>query len=193
MKLKASIVGLLASLAATSALAQGTGAFNLEGSVAAVTATSISVTPDGGGAPTVFKLDPKYIVVQNKPATLADIKPDDFIASAAVHGTDGKLHSTELRIFPAAMRGQGEGQRPMTGPGDRVMTNALVTGTAIMDGSNHIKVKLDGGDKDLTVDPGIPVVRIDTVDRSLVRPGAHVRVQGVQNADGATVSRISVQ
>jgi hypothetical protein len=193
MRLGLSILGLAAALMSVSALAQGTGGFAVSGSVTEVTATSISITPEGGGAPVVFKLAPNYLVVQNKPATLADIKPDDFVASAAVHGTDGKLHSTELRIFPAAMRGLGEGQRPMNDARAQVMTNAVVTGTALADGSNHLKVKFQGGESELTVDPGIPVTRIGTVDRSLVRPGAHVRVQGVRNTDGTTVSRIALQ
>jgi hypothetical protein len=191
--MKAWIFGLAAFLACGSAFAQASGNFNVLGSVDAVTATSITVTAEGGGAPETFKLAPNYLVLQNKPATLADIKPDDFVASAAVHGTDGKLHSTELRIFPAAMRGLGEGQRPMNDARAQVMTNAVVTGTALADGSNHLKVKFAGGESELTVDPGIPVTRIDTVDPGLVRPGAHVRVQGVRNADGATVMRIALQ
>jgi hypothetical protein len=34
---------------------------------------------------------------------LEDIKPGDFVGSAAVRGPDGKLHAQEVHIFPDAM------------------------------------------------------------------------------------------
>ena len=86
-----------------------------------------------------FKLAPNVLVVQNKTATLADVNPNDFVASAAVRGVDGKLHSTELRIFPEAMRGMGEGQRPMNDARNQTMTNATVTGAVVVNGSNNIR------------------------------------------------------
>jgi hypothetical protein len=73
------------------------------------------------------------------------------------------------------------------------MTNATVTGTVVVNGSNDIKVKFDGGESELILDPGIPVTRIDTVDIRLVTPGAKVRLRGVRTADGATVNRIALQ
>jgi hypothetical protein len=98
-----------------------------------------------------------------------------------------------LRIFPDAMRGVGEGQRPMNDARNQTMTNATVTGTAIVNGSNDIKVKFEGGESDLVVDPGIPVTRIDKADIDLVRSGVRVRVRGVRSADGASINRITVQ
>ncbi|MEI7713120.1 MAG: hypothetical protein WCI94_16915, partial [Rhodospirillales bacterium] len=104
-----------------------------------------------------------------------------------------KLHSTELRIFPPAMRGVGEGQRPMNDPTNQTMTNATVTGAVVVDGSNNLKVKFEGGESELVLDPGVPVTRIETADPSSVIVGAKVRVQGTRNADGATVTRVTVQ
>ncbi len=74
------------------------------GTVDRIDATAISVKNNASDALENFKLAPKVLVVQNKPATLADIKPDDFVASAAVRDADGRLHSTELRIFPDTLR-----------------------------------------------------------------------------------------
>ena len=126
--------------------------------------------------------------------TLADIKPNDFIASAAVRKEDGKLHSTELRIFPEAMRGVGEGQRPMNDPRNQIMTNAEVSGAAVTNGSNHIKVKLaTGTDTELVLDPGVPVIRIAAVEGSLVKKGAKVRLQGTRTGSNAVVNRITLQ
>ena len=62
-------------------------------------------------------------------ARSADIKPGDFVGSAAVRGADGKLHAEEVHIFPENLRGTGEGHRPMSGPQES-MTNAAVAGIA---------------------------------------------------------------
>jgi len=193
MTARSMLLGVLMLLSVTAARAQGNGPINILGTVEKIDATSISVKADDGGAVESFKLAPTWLAVQNKPATLADIKPNDFVASAAVRGADGKLHSTELRIFPDAMRGVGEGQRPMNDARAQTMTNATVTGAAVVDGSNNIKVKFEGGESELILDPGVPVTRIDVTDKSLVVTGAKVRVQGVRNADGATVTRVTIR
>jgi len=193
MHAKPILLGGLLAFAAASALAQGSNALNIVGTVENIGASSISLKTDQGGQEETFKLAPNVLVLQTKPATLADIKPNDFVASAARPGTDGKLHSTELRIFPDAMRGVGEGQRPMNDQRKQTMTNATVTGAAVVSGSNDLKVKFAGGESELIVDPGVPVTRIDLADKNLVKSGVKVRLQGVRTADGASVSRITLQ
>src|ERR1700675_4423584 len=44
-------------------------------------------------------------VVRSQPATLADVKPGQFIGCTAVEGPDGKLRATEIHILPESMRG----------------------------------------------------------------------------------------
>lgn len=185
------LLAALLAFSASASLAQGSNVVSVAGTVEKIDATTISVKAEGGAVES-FKLAPNLLVLQGKAITLADIKPNDFIASAAVRGTDRKLHSTELRIFPEALRGVGEGQRPMSDP-SQTMTNATVTGTAVANGSNTIQVRFEGGVSELVVDPGIPVTRIDAVDRSLVKAGAKVLVRGERAADGASVNRITIQ
>lgn len=184
--------GIIATFFAASAIAQGQSTVAVVGTVETFDAASISVKNDAGAVET-FKLSPNLVVVQNKPATLNDIKPNDFVASAAVRKEDGKLHSTELRIFPDVMRGVGEGQRPMNDARNQTMTNATVTGTAIVGGSNTIRVKFQGGESELVLNPGVPVIAIVAADKSMVKAGAKVRVQGAKTADGAVANRITLQ
>lgn len=193
MKVASIIFGAVMALSVAPALAQSNNAINVTGMVDKVDDAAISVKNDDGGAVETFKIAPQLLVVQNKVATLADIKPNDFVASAAVRKEDGKLHSTELRIFPEAMRGVGEGQRPMNDARNQTMTNATVTGAAVVGGSNNLKVKFPGGESELIIDPGVPVTRMDAADRSLVKTGVKVRVQGSRSADGAVVNRITIQ
>lgn len=193
MRCKTLLLGSFIALLAVPAMAQGNNAVNIMGTVDKFDATSITVKKEDGGTMETLKVAPKLLVVQNKPASLQDIKPDDFVASAAVRKDDGKLHSTELRIFPKEMRGLGEGQRPMNDARNQTMTNATVTGTAIVNGSNDIKVKYQGGESELVLDPGVPVTAIVPVDKGLVTPGAKVRVQGVRTTEGPVANRITLQ
>lgn len=203
MKSKALILGSFLALLAVPAMAQGQNAINVIGTVDKMDATTISVKSDDGGQVTTYKLAPNVLYIQQAPAKLSDIKSNDFVASAAVKKEDGKLHSTELRIFSEKMRGGGDGQRPMNDARNQTMTNATVTGTAIVNGSNVMKVKFGpsqiggagttypGGESDLVLDPGVPVFKFTDSDKSIVKVGGKVRVQGVRNAEGEIVNRIT--
>ncbi len=79
------------------------------------------------GQVTSIMVPPDLRVMANAKANLADIKPGDFVGSAADKGPDGKLHAEEVHIFPEAMRGTGEGHRPMGPDPNRTMTNGTVT------------------------------------------------------------------
>jgi hypothetical protein len=193
VSVKSWLFAIVITTAPTSLLAQGGSVVNVLGTVEKIDSASISVRDGENEIVESFKLAPSLLVLQNKMATLAEIKPNDFIASAAVRGADGKLHSTELRIFPDTMRGVGEGQRPMNDARNQTMTNATVTGAVIVNGSNNIRVKFDGGESDLILDPGVPVTRIDRADIGLVKSGVKVRLRGVRTADGAVINRITVQ
>ena len=186
-------IGIFLTFVAALAQAQSPNTFAFNGTVNSIDASSLSVTSEEGGAAETLRLGPNWVVLQNRPASLADIKANDFIASAAVRKADGKLHSTELRIFPDAMRGLGEGQRPMNDTQNQTMTNATVSGAAIVNGSNIITVKFQGGESELILDPGVPVTAILPVDPSLVKAGARVRVQGTKTAEGAVVSRVTLR
>ena len=181
------------ALIAVPAMAQNN-AINVFGTVDKLDATTISVKNNEGGAVDTYKLAPNTLYIQQANAKLTDIKSNDFVASAAVRKEDGKLHSTELRIFSEKMRGIGEGQRPMNDARNQTMTNATVTGTAITNGSNVMKVKFPGGESDLVLDPdpNIPVLKFTDTTKDVVKVGSKVRVQGVRNADGATVNRVTV-
>ncbi len=192
MKRAAILLGAILAFAALPALAQNANAINVFGVVEKIDDGSITVKKTDGASET-YKLSPKLLVLQNKPTTLDDIKPNEFVASAAARGADGKLHSTELRIYPEVLRGIGEGQRPMNDPKNQTMTNANVTGTAIVNGSNVIKVSFTGGESELILDPGVPVTRIVVVDKALVTAGAKVRVQGPTGPDGVVIGRITLQ
>lgn len=117
--------------------------------------------------------------------TLADIKPGDFVGSAAVPGADGKLTAQEVHIFPEALRGTYEGHHDMPGgdPG-RTMTNASVNGVAAAAGGTTLTLKYPNGQQDIVVGPNVPVFAIVPGERSWLKPGMAVSAFGQKAPDG---------
>ena len=72
------------------------------------------------------KLADDVKIVAMVPAALADIKPGSFVGSTAMPEEDGHWKAVEVHIFPEAMRGIGEGDRPFDYRPKSTMTNGTV-------------------------------------------------------------------
>jgi hypothetical protein len=117
--------------------------------------------------------------------SMADIKTGDYLASTGLKGTDGKIHAIEVRIFPEALRGAGEGQYPWDLKPDTVMTNATAgTITKEADG-NVVSVTYKGTTSDYIIDPTTPIFTYAQGDKSLLVPGAAVFVIAQKKDDGS--------
>ena len=122
---------------------------------------------------------------------LSDIKSGDYIGSAAVKGTDGKLHAQEVLVFPEAARGSGEGHRPWDLTPDSTMTNATVAEVVDVAKGRLLKLKYKGGENEIEVPMEAPIVTVVPGDRSLLQPGTVVFIPATKNADGSlSASRI---
>ena len=191
MQSKALILGALIALVAVPALAQAD-RFRIAGKVDTFDAGKLVLTT-GDGKMETFTVTPDAAVFVSKKVSVNDIKKGDFVASAAVKGTDGKLHSTEVRIFPEAMRGVGEGQRPMTTEPGATMTNATVAEVTAEPHGGVLQVK-GVSDPELIVGPEVPVTAIVPGDKGMVKAGGMVEASGTTGADGSmTASRIIIR
>ena len=123
--------------------------------------------------------------------SLADLRPGEFVGSAAVRGRDGRMRAQEVHIFPEALRGSGEGHRPMAEP-EQTMTNATVGEVAGTAEGRSIRLRYPGGEQVIEVGPGIRVVGMIPGDRTLLVPGAAVTVRAAKGTDGA-LTAVSVQ
>lgn len=143
------------------------------------------------GATTQVLLPPGIRIGAVVNRTLADIKPGEFVGSAALRGRDGKLHAQEVHIFPEALRGTGEGHRPMEQP-EQTMTNATVDGIAEATDGRVLKLRYPGGEQTIEVGPDIRIVGLVPGDRSLLVPGAAVTVRATR-APAGTITAVSIQ
>lgn len=184
---------LLALSAAVACVAQAPATpQRLRGTISAATATALTLQTRTG--PTVVVAvtpDTKFAGVVR--SSLDQLKPGDFIGTAAT-GPDTALRSTEVVIFPEAMRGTGEGHYPWDAPGAKTssmtngtiasshvarkssMTNGTVASRSGAGGTVVLDVTYKGGSSRITVRPGTPIVAFVPGDASLAVAGAKVFV-----------------
>jgi hypothetical protein len=135
-----------------------------------------------------------FTVVGVARRSLADIRAGDYVASTSARGTDGKLHAREIHIFPEAMRGVGEGQRPTDLAPDSLMTNATVSGISAAPQGQVPKVPYKGGEAEVIIAPETPIVTYVPGDTTLLKPGATIFCVAQKRADGSlTAARVTAE
>lgn len=117
-------------------------------------------------------------------ANINDIKPDSYVGTAAIPQPDGTLKALEVHVFPASMRGAGEGHRPWDLGGNSSMTNGTV-GSLVVSNGRTITVKYKDGEKKIVIPQDVPIVALESGDRSLLVPGAKVVLFAHKEADGS--------
>jgi hypothetical protein len=160
----------------------------IRGTVEKLDGQSLMVKSRDGQQLTIV-LAPNFAVRYLVKKSLADVKSGDFVATTSTKGTDGKNHSVELRIFPEAMRGLGEGQYAWDLMPDSLMTNATVTGIAGAPQGQTLKVTYKGGESEIVVGPDTPVFTYESGDASLLKPGAAVFLVALKKPDGTLAAQ----
>jgi hypothetical protein len=165
----------------------------IRGTVDKLDGQALTVESRDGQQVTVM-LAPNVAVAYLVKESLADIKAGDFVASTSMKGTDGKNHSIELRIFPEAMRGLGEGQYAWDLAPQSLMTNATVSGVSGAPQGQTLKVTYKGGESELVVGPDTPILGYGAGDMSLLKPGAAVFIVAQKQPDGSlTAARVTAE
>jgi Domain of unknown function (DUF5666) len=164
----------------------------LRGSIEALDADSFTVaTSDGQHIKLALPADIKVTTFAK--IALSDIKPGDYVGSAAVRGPNGRLRALEVHVFPEALRGTGDGQRPWDLGQESSMTNGAVDGVAGTVDGRTIKIAYKGGTAEVDVGVATPVVLwVPNGDKSVLKTGAAVIVGSRKAADG-TYTATSIQ
>jgi hypothetical protein len=185
-----------ALLAASCALvaAQPAQTMRVRGTIEKVDGQTLTLK-SGDGAEMKLTLTGDANVVAVVKASMADIKENTFLGSAAIPQPDGTQKALEVHIFPEAMRGTGEGHRPYAPVKGGTMTNGAAAGATVtgVDGS-AIKVKYKDGEKTIVVPANTPIVRYEIGGAADLKPGAHFTVlAATKTADGTLeAARINV-
>jgi len=190
--LAGALIALLALPAAAQNAPEGTPT-RIRGTVDKLDGQTLTVKSRDGQQLTIV-LAPNFTVSGVVKKNLADIKAGDFVGAASTKGTDGKLHAIEVLIFPEALRGTGEGERPWDLVPDSLMTNATVAGIASAAQGQVLKVTYKGGESEIIVASDTPVVTFAPGDASLLKPGAAVFIGALKRPDGSlSAARVNAE
>jgi hypothetical protein len=189
------LAGLIAvpAVAQTPAPAPANPPVRIRGTVEKLDGHNLTVKSRDGQSVTVVLADNVAVAYLVK-KTMADIKSGDYLASTGVKGTDGTIHAVEVRIFPEAMRGGGEGQYPWDLKPDSVMTNATAGEITQSPQGNVVKVTYKGTTSEYTIDPTTPIFAYGQGDTGLLVPGAAVFIVAQKKDDGSlTAARVTAE
>ncbi len=191
------IAAFLAAMLALPAAAQSpqnTTPTRIRGTVEKLDGNNLMVKSRDGQSMSIA-LAPNFTVLGVVAKTVGDMKPGDYVASTSIKGPDGKLKAIEVHIFPENMRGVAEGQFPWDLVPDSVMTNATVAQVTSAPGGQVIKVTYKGGgEAEVTIPPGIPIVGYVPADTGLLKPGAAIFMVAQKKDDGSlSAARVTAE
>jgi Domain of unknown function (DUF5666) len=165
---------LVAGLAISSTLAQQPQTVRLRGPIEAVEGSTLTVKAGEAGDVKV-KLTDNAAVYGVVKASLADIKPGDFIGVGATPQADGSQRAIQIMIFAEVQRGTGEGHRPWDRP-NTTMTNATVDTTVAGVDGQVVMVKYKDGEKKIVVGPDAVIRAYVVGSKDELKPGANINI-----------------
>jgi len=145
------------------------------------------------GENVTIKLPDNFVVMGITKGSLADVSSGKFIGTTTVGERDGALVALEVHIFPENMRGTGEGHYDWDLRPSSKMTNANVANVVSMGQDRILTVQYKGGEKKILVPQDAAIVVFTPVDRSELKPGAHIFATSQRQPDGSlTAPRVNV-
>lgn len=121
-------------------------------------------------------------------ASVTDIKPGDFVGIASMPTESGVSGALEVLIFPAAMKGTGEGDYGWDLKPKSSMTNATVASAVTSVNGPTLSLTYKGGEKKISIPPGTPVVTFGKATKDDIKPGAGVIINGTATGDNMVES-----
>jgi hypothetical protein len=178
------LLGLLAAppaLAAPATMAVRPPMAKIAGVIAAATPSELDLTASDGSEVTVV-LTNRTRIALSMPIPIEDIKPGSFIGAGAQADGKGGNTAVEITVFPESARGLGEGFHKWDEGPNSTMTNGTVS--QVVGTSNRtLTVTYKGGQQQVTIPDGTPIVTFAMADAAALTKGAHVVVRGFKLPD----------
>jgi len=170
----------------------------LSGTIDRMLGSLVFASGRDGGTMTIKLADNATITTVLK-ATVADIKPGDYIGSGAVPQADGSQKAVEVHIFARPQVDGGHHYAGWYGAPNGTMTNGFVQPVVVAaaraeGGDPSLVVKYPEGEKTIIVPASAHVARYIVGSKDDLKPGAPFRIQAaVKQSDGTyTATSISV-
>ena len=198
---------LLAAAIPTLAYAAPTAPVHVRGSIVSVSPHAVVVRT--GSQTETISLGQPLRVVGVVRSSLANVAQGDFIGTTVAPQPNGSLQALEVHIFPASLKGTGEGYYPWdlqrssmmanatvqnvaASHSGSMMANATVKNVASTAGSRTVLLSYKGGTKTVTIPASAPIVALKAGSPAILRPGAHVFVIATSTSSGLVARAINV-
>ncbi len=185
-RLIAAALTLSAAMLAALQSADAAERVRVRGTVESLDGDTLKVKSRDGKDVTVA-LKPGWNVGGVVKAAVTDIKPGDFVGIASQPTENGINGAIEVVIFPASMKGTGEGDRPWDSAPNSSMTNATVANAVTSVSGPTLTLTYKGGERKINIPDGTPVVTLTSASKADLKPGAGVFITGEQTGE-TTVS-----
>jgi hypothetical protein len=148
---------------------------------------------NGDGKEVVVTMTPGFNVLGVKNASSADIKPGDFVGIGSQPTSSGINGAVQIVIFPASMKGTGEGDRPWDVKPNGTMTNGTVANAVKDVNGPMLTLAYKGGQRKVSIPDGTKIVALAPATKDDLKPGAGVSLQGIGSGENmVTADRIAV-
>lgn len=176
-------MAVMAIVTTTSAFAADGTPSRVRGTIEQATDKMLMVKSRDGQTVSVALSD-DYQVRGVKAAAAEDIKAGDYVGVASLPTSAGGDGALEVLIFPAAMKGVGQGSFPWDLQPNSTMTNATVSNAVTNVDGRSLTLSYPQGEKVISLAPGIPVVSFADAAKSDLIPGATVFVPAANDDAG---------
>ncbi len=171
---------------------QASNRVNVRGTIESITDKSIVIKTREGPVATVALSD-GWVVGGVAKASIDDIKKGDFVGITNVPKSADVSSAVEVVIFPAALKGTGEGDRPWDLKPNSSMTNATVADAVKGVDGRTVTVVYHGTEKKIAIPDGTPIVTLAQATKDDLKPGATVFVAAEHDpGDSLTTKRVVV-
>jgi hypothetical protein len=178
---------------------------HLRGTIVSTSATSITVATPSGTDQIALGPHPRILGIVN--SSLANVGAGDYIGTTVVPQANGSLRALEVHIFPASLKGTGEGFYAWDKQQQSMMANATVQNVATRSSmmanatvqslgsgaaGRTVQLTYNGGTKTVTIPPNVPVVALRPGSKALLTAGAHVFVIATRDSSGLVATGVNV-
>jgi hypothetical protein len=186
-RIRAIALALLAALAlpgwsAPAPAQDGPPPARIRGTIESIDGHLVVIKPRNGESLKV-RLVEKARIGALVPATLADVKTGGFVGITSLPDENGNQRALEIHIFPEALRGTGEGQRPWDLGTKSTMTNGAVELRVDQVTGTELTLNFKTGAQKIVVTPETTIVAYAAVQPGDLKPGNKAILLGVKKAD----------
>lgn len=177
------------AIALASAAADAQQNVRLRGTITAIDGNMLSVKSRDGKDLKVHLTDNLSVTIA-KAVAITEVKPGDYVGSAATKRADGTLVALEVHYLPPAVP---SGHTPWDLQPGSTMTNANVAAMVQATGGRELTLSYKDGSQKILVPDGVPIVRAVPGSRADLKPGETIFAVAPIAPDGKiTAARIQV-